>query len=195
VNPCKIGGVLSFANPRNGYGPVDFARWRVQDAGRRRFVFMTPSAAGIDLNESVKHLLAEKGEGVSSISPDATVYDAVALLSEKRIGSLLVLSEGRLVGIITERDYARKVILKGRHSRETRVGEIMTTPVLCITPEHSVGQCMHLMTSRRIRHLPVVADERVVGLLSIGDIINWMINSQKETIRHLTNYITGSYPA
>ncbi len=156
---------------------------------------MTPSAAGIDLNESVKHLLAEKGEGVSSISPDATVYDAVALLSEKRIGSLLVLSEGRLVGIITERDYARKVILKGRHSRETRVGEIMTTPVLCITPEHSVGQCMHLITSRRIRHLPVVADERVVGLLSIGDIINWMINSQKETIRHLTNYITGSYPA
>jgi CBS domain-containing protein len=156
---------------------------------------MTPSAAGIDLNESVKHLLAEKGGGVYSISPEATVFDAIALLSEKRIGSLLVLSEDRLAGILTERDYARKVILMGRHSRETKVREIMTAPVVCITPEHSVGQCMHLMTSRRIRHLPVTDGGRVVGLVSIGDLVNWIIGSQKETIRHLTNYITGSYPA
>jgi len=149
----------------------------------------------VDLNESVKLLLAVKGDPVCSISPDATVFDAISVMSEKRIGSLIVLSEERPVGIITERDYARKVILMGRQSRETRVRDVMSTPVLCITRDHSVGQCMHLMTSRRIRHVPVVEGERVVGLVSIGDVINWIITAQKETIRHLTNYITGSYPA
>jgi CBS domain-containing protein len=116
-------------------------------------------------------------------------------MSEERIGSLVVLSAGRLVGIVTERDYARKVILMGRQSRETQVSEIMTAPVLCVTPDHSLGQCMHLMTSRRIRHVPVLDGDRVVGLVSIGDLVNWVITAQKETIRHLQNYITGSYPA
>ena len=153
-----------------------------------------PSAV-VDLNESVRDLLAVKGNDVCSISPDDTVFEAITAMSERRIGSLVVLSDQRPVGIITERDYARKVILMGRHSKESRVREVMSSPVLCITPDHSIGQCMYLMTSRRIRHVPVVDGERVVGLVSIGDLINWIITAQKETIRHLTNYIAGSYPA
>ncbi len=152
-------------------------------------------ASGVNLNESVKSLLLQKEDVIWSVSPGATVYDAIAMMSEKRIGALVVLTDSRLVGIITERDYARKIILKGRHSRETLVHEIMTTPVFYVTPEHSVGQCMHLMTSRRIRHLPVLEGDRVAGMLSIGDLVNWIITAQKETIRHLHNYITGSYPA
>ena len=116
-------------------------------------------------------------------------------MSERRVGALVVLSAGHLSGIITERDYARKVILKGRQSRETLVREIMSAPVLFVTPDKTIGECMHLVTSRRIRHLPVMEGDRVVGMLSIGDLVNWIITTQEQTIRHLHNYITGSYPA
>jgi len=150
---------------------------------------VTERSLAVDLNESIRFLLADKGGAVCTVSPEATVFDAIKIMSEERIGSLVVLSAGRLVGIVTERDYARKVILMGRQS------EIMTAPVLCVTPDHSLGQCMHLMTSRRIRHVPVLDGDRVVGLVSIGDLVNWVITAQKETIRHLQNYITGSYPA
>jgi CBS domain-containing protein len=154
----------------------------------------TAQTRAVDLHESVKSLLAQKGHAVWSISPEASVFDAIASMSEKHVGALVVLSEGQLVGIITERDYARKVILKGRQSRETRVREVMTAPVLFVTPEETVGQCMHLMTSRRIRHLPVVDGQTVAGILSIGDLVNWTISSQEQTIRHLHNYIAGAYP-
>jgi CBS domain-containing protein len=152
-------------------------------------------SSGVDLNDTVKSLLAQKGRTLWSISPDASVFDAITGMSEKCIGALVVLSAKQMVGIITERDYARKVILKGRQSRETRVDEIMTTPVLYVTPENSIGECMHLITSRRIRHLPVLEGDQVVGLVSIGDLVNWIVSAQKETIQQLHNYIAGKYPA
>ena len=154
----------------------------------------TASPQALDLHEPVRSVLAKKGEVLWSISPEATVFDAIASMSEKHIGALIVLSGTQLAGIITERDYARKVILKGRQSRETRVREIMTAPVLYVTPEQSVAECMRLMTSRRVRHLPVLEGDRVLGMVSIGDLVNWIINTQDETIRHLHNYISGSYP-
>jgi signal-transduction protein with cAMP-binding, CBS, and nucleotidyltransferase domain len=126
-----------------------------------------------------------------SISPETSVYEAIAIMSERHIGALVVLGAGRLVGIVTERDYARKVILKARQSRATKVREIMTTPVLVVTPERTIGQCMYVMTSREIRYLPVLEADRVIGIVSIGDLVNWIISAQDDTIRHLRNYITG----
>jgi CBS domain-containing protein len=150
--------------------------------------------SGIEFEEPVRSLLRQKGSGVWSISPDATVYEAIEQMSNRHIGALAVLTAGRLAGIVTERDYARKVILKGRQSRETKVREIMSTPVLFVTPEHTVDDCMRLMTSRRIRHLPVLEGENVVGMLSIGDLVGWLISTYEHTIHHLQSYINGSYP-
>jgi CBS domain-containing protein len=155
----------------------------------------TEQSSGVDLNEAVKSVLTQKSKELWSIPPEASVLDAITSMSEKRIGALVVLSAGNMVGIITERDYARKVVLKGRHSSDTQVVEIMTTPVFYVTSEHTIGQCMHLMTTKRIRHLPVLEGDYVVGMVSIGDLVNWIITAQKETIRHLHNYITGRYPA
>lgn len=158
---------------------------------------MTTAAVprAIDLREPVNSVLAQKGNALWSVSPDASVFDAIATMSEKHVGALTVLSAGQLVGIITERDYARKVILKGRQSRETPVREIMSTPALYVSPLQTVGECMFLMTSRQIRHLPVLDGERPIGIVSIGDLVNWIISTQEETIRHLRNYVSGSYPA
>jgi CBS domain-containing protein len=148
----------------------------------------------IRLDEPVKSLLRQKGRAVWSISPEASVYEAIEQMSEKHIGALVVLSAGKLAGIVSERDYARKVILMGRQSRDTKVREIMTTPALYVTPEQSIDECMRLMSSRRVRHLPVLEGETVVGMLSIGDLVNWIISSHEQTIQHLQNYIAGSYP-
>jgi len=155
----------------------------------------SPTSQAIDLNENVKSVLAKKSQTLWSTSPETTVYDAMAIMSEKHIGALVVLSAERLVGIITERDYARKVILKARQSRETEVREIMTRPVLFVAPEQTIGQCMYVMSSRQIRYLPVLEADRVIGIVSIGDLVDWIISAQDDTIRHLHNYITGSYPA
>lgn len=138
-------------------------------------------------------LLGAKGGEVYSIGPSATVFEAIALMAEKGVGALLVLDGGRLAGIVSERDYTRKVILKGRSSKEERVHEIMTQDVATCSPEHSVEEAMRLMTERRIRHLPVMDEHRVVGVVSIGDLVKWTISAQEETIAHLTNYIAGSY--
>lgn len=154
----------------------------------------TAQAEVIDLHGTVRSLLAHKDQTLWSISPDASVYEAIESMSEKHIGALVVLGEGHLAGIITERDYARKVILKGRQSRETQVREIMSAPVLFVTPDQTIAECMQLMTSRRVRHLPVVEGHRAIGMLSIGDLVNWIISAQEQTIRHLHNYIAGSYP-
>jgi signal-transduction protein with cAMP-binding, CBS, and nucleotidyltransferase domain len=154
----------------------------------------TAQTQAIDLHETIGSLLAQKDNALWSISPEASVYEAIESMSEKHIGALVVLSEGHLAGIITERDYARKVILNGRQSRETKVREIMSAPVLFVTPEQTIAECMHLMTSRRVRHLPVVEGHRAVGMLSIGDLVNWIMTAQDQTIRQLHNYIAGSYP-
>ena len=139
----------------------------------------------------VKHLLEDKGDQVFSIQPDASVRDAIKSMAEHRIGALLVIANNQLVGVVTERDYARKVILQGRGSSETKVDEIMVTEPISVLPDDSVEHCMALCTDRRIRHLPVVADGRVVGLVSIGDLVKSVISQQAEQLRHLEQYIAG----
>jgi len=139
----------------------------------------------------VKHLLDTKGRHVISVSPDASVLDAIITMAEKGIGSLLVMEDDNLRGIITERDYARKVIVKGRSSKTTLVSEIMSTTVLTTSSGQSVNECMELMTERRIRHLPVLDENRVIGLISIGDLVQAIISDQQEEIQHLEQYISG----
>ncbi len=139
----------------------------------------------------VKHLLDAKGRDVLSIAPDATVLDAVKRMAEKSVGALLVMDGDRLLGIVTERDYARKVILKGRASDDTPVRDIMTADVLTTTSETTVQQCMNVVTNQRIRHLPVVDDGKVTGIISIGDLVKAIIADQQEEIEQLGQYISG----
>ena len=145
--------------------------------------------------ESISSVLKIKGTHVWSIEPTATVYSAIEKMSAKRVGALLVMASGMLVGIISERDYAREVILKNRSSKNTEVREIMTCPVVWVTPDNTVEECMRIMTERRIRHLPVLMRNAVIGVISIGDLVNWIINAQEEAIVQLQNYIEGRYPA
>jgi CBS domain-containing protein len=140
---------------------------------------------------TVRQCLGRKGDEVWSTRLDATVFEALQLMAEKDIGALLVLESGELVGIFSERDYARKVILYGKSSRGTIVGDIMTTKVICVRPESTIEECMALMTEERIRHLPVLEDERLVGVISIGDVVKEIISEQEFVIEQLTNYITG----
>ncbi len=146
------------------------------------------------LVDTVNKLLTRKGNEIWAVTPDSSVYAAVELLSKKNIGALLVMEGDRLVGIFSERDYARKVVLKGKSSRKTKIEEIMISPVITVTPRHKVEECMKIMTDNRFRHLPVVADDKVVGVLSIGDLVNWIISAQEEAIHQLEDYITGKYP-
>ena len=140
---------------------------------------------------TVKQILKNKGSRVWSTGPQATVYAALQLMAEKDIGALLVLADGKLVGIFTERDYARKLILHGKTSAETQVSEIMTTAVITVRPDQTIGECMALMTEKHIRHLPVVEGERVVGLVSIGDVVKAIISDQQFVINQLESYISG----
>jgi CBS domain-containing protein len=140
----------------------------------------------------VAQVLQEKGHTVWSVPPDATVYQALELMAEKGIGAVLVLDGEQIVGILSERDYARKVILKGKSSRDTRVSEIMTTAVYYVHPHQTVEECMALMTAKRIRHLPVLEQGKLVGLISIGDVVKAVISDQESMIQALEKYITGS---
>ncbi len=140
----------------------------------------------------IRDLLHYKSGDVWTIGPRATVYEALELLAEKNIGALPVVDKGRLVGIFSERDYARKCILLGRHSRETLVSELMTSPVVTIDPNFSIEQCLVMMTERQFRHLPVVEGEQLTGIVSIGDIGRWVIAEQGATIHDLEGYITGN---
>ncbi len=137
----------------------------------------------------VSQILQGKGAQTWVIPPDATVFDAVTMMADKDIGALLVVDNDEVVGIFSERDYARKIILHGKSSRDTKVEEIMTSEVLCVSPDQSVAKCMALMTEKRIRHIPVLTDGRLVGVISIGDVVKTIISEQQIMIDHLEDYI------
>jgi CBS domain-containing protein len=137
-------------------------------------------------------LLQKKTGAIWSLEPSASVYEAVRIMAEKEVGALLVMRDGKLAGIVSERDYARKIVLQGRSSHDTPVAAIMTSPVITVTPSHTVGECMRLMTEERIRHLPVMEGEKVTGIVSIGDLVNWVVSEQQETIRQLEAWIAGT---
>jgi CBS domain-containing protein len=139
----------------------------------------------------IKHLLDKKGRQVVSIAPDASVFDAIKLMADREVGSLIVMSADEMHGIVTERDYARKVILKGRASETTPVAEVMTAKVFTASGSDTVEACMEQMTEKRIRHLPVIEDQRVVGMISIGDLVQAIIADQQEEIEQLEHYISG----
>ena len=137
----------------------------------------------------VRHLLDRKGRAIYSVKPDDPVLEAIRVMADRHVGALLVMEGARLVGIVSERDYARKIILKGRSSADTPVSQIMSSPVLTVGPQSSVQECMELMTEHRVRHLPVVESGRVVGVVSIGDLVKAVIQDQQETIEQLESYI------
>ena len=144
-----------------------------------------------ELATTIGAVLKGKKRDIWSTTPETSVYRSIELMAEKEIGALLVMAGDELAGVLSERDYARKVILQGRSSKETKVSEIMSSPAICVSPEHTVGDCMHIMTNHRIRHLPVTQSGKVLGVVSIGDLVNWVITEQEETIRHLEAYICG----
>ena len=142
---------------------------------------------------TIGEILNYKGKQAWSISPEIMVFDAIQMMADKNIGALLVIEGNKLVGILTERDYTRKVALKGKSSKQTAVREILTGQVVHVTPRHTVEECMRLMTDHRVRHLPVLEEEKIAGIVSIGDLVNWIISEQTHTINQLQTYIAG-YP-
>ena len=145
-----------------------------------------------EMTTTVGTVLRQKPADVLWIAPDASVYDAVKLMAEKGVGALLVMEQGELLGIISERDYARKIILQGRHSQNTLVSEIMSSPVVSVTRQNTVAECLRIITDRHFRHLAVVEHGKVVGVVSIGDLVNCIMTEQEQTIRHLHAYISGA---
>lgn len=147
----------------------------------------------MEIATSARTLLEHKSREAWTISPDATVFEAIQTMAEKNIGALLVVEQGRLVGILSERDYMSKVALKGRSSKETAVRDIMVREVVTVHPGQTVSECMRLVTERRVRHLPVVEDGVILGMVSIGDLVRWTIATQRVTIEQLEKYIAGGY--
>ena len=149
----------------------------------------------MEITTTIGSILNRKGTTVWSVSPTNTVFEAISMMAEKNIGALPVLEGDRLVGLISERDYARKVILLGRGSKETAVAEIMTVNLKTVGLSDSVQECMQIMTENRVRHLPMLEGGKLVGLISIGDCVNWIISAQTAAIDDLERFVTGAYPA
>ncbi|MBL8227812.1 MAG: CBS domain-containing protein [Bryobacterales bacterium] len=145
-------------------------------------------------SEKIRKVLLRKSSDLFWLTPQHSVYDAVALMAERGVGALLIMENGRLAGFLSERDYARKMVLKGRSSKDTPIREIMSAPVFTVSPEHTIDECLRSMTDLRIRHLPVVEEDRVVGVVSIGDLVKWLVSAQEEKIQQLESYIAGAYP-
>jgi CBS domain-containing protein len=147
----------------------------------------------MDVSGHIGAILGQKTGEIFSVSPDATVYEAIEMLDQKNVGALLVMEGKKLVGMVSERDYTRKVVLRGKRSRETTVSEIMSTDLKLVSPQEGVETCMRLMTDKRIRHLPVMDGDKVIGIISIGDLVKWIIATQSAAIAHLESYISGGY--
>jgi CBS domain-containing protein len=158
---------------------------------RRSGGVQSPNRHPMTTTGTISDILKSKGAQVWSVEPGATVFDAIKLLAEKNVGALLVMKGESLVGIISERDYTRKVVLKGKSSKDTLVSEILSGQIVHVTPAHSIEDCLRLMTDRHVRHLPVLEKSKVVGIVSIGDLVNWIITQQSQTIQQLQTYITG----
>ena len=148
----------------------------------------------MEIHGTVYDILHNKSGQVWTTSPQANVYEAIHLMGEKNIGALVAVEGDEVVGVLSERDYSRKVVLQGRTSRNTLVGEILSRPAITVRSKDSIETCMQLMTGNRIRHLPVVDDGRLAGLISIGDLVSWVMQSQRHTIQQLQGYIAGDYP-
>lgn len=148
----------------------------------------------METHGTIGPILKNKSPNLWFVAPESTVFEAIQLMSDKNVGALLVMSEGKLSGILSERDYTRKIALKGKSSKETRVAEIISSPVISATPRSTIEECMRLMTVNRVRHLPVLEGDAVLGIVSIGDLVNWIITAQSHTITQLESYITGQYP-
>jgi CBS domain-containing protein len=147
----------------------------------------------MDVSGNISAILSQKGAEIFSVSPEATVFEAITMMDQKNVGALLVMEDEQLVGMFSERDYTRKVVLRGKRSRETKVAEIMSTNLSVTHPQEGVETCLRLMTDKRFRHLPVLEGEKVIGIISIGDLVKWVISCQSATIAHLENYISGGY--
>jgi CBS domain-containing protein len=147
----------------------------------------------MDVSGTIEAILAQKGTEIFSILPDATVFEAVELMANKNVGALLVIQDGKLVGLISERDYTRKVMLRGKRSRDTQVLEIMSSDLTVVSPREPVENCLRMMTDKRVRHLPVLDGETIRGIISIGDLVKWVIATQSAAIEHLEMYISGGY--
>ena len=149
----------------------------------------------MEISGTIRQILAHKGTEVATTTPDAMVFDALSVMGEKNIGALVVMEGDTVAGVFSERDYSRKVILQGKTSRTTRVGDILSQPVISIAPDDSIEECMARMTLNRIRHLPVLDGARLIGLVSMGDVVNWIMQAQRHAIQQLTGYLSGQYPA
>lgn len=147
----------------------------------------------MDVTGTIDAILAQKGTEIFSITPEATVFEAVELMANKNVGALLVIQEGKLVGLVSERDYTRKVMLRGKRSRETQVREIMSSDLTVVSSREPVENCLRMMTDKRVRHLPVLDGDTIRGVISIGDLVKWVIATQSAAIAHLEMYISGGY--